>query len=156
LSQCKAVRPLPEWSFKASFKPHMDLTRCDALKMDFQRQPQPWIVSAERFFDGNDDANSIGWYVTPYPGIDTFRDLLMGLLQRSDVEAVYARLVELDLNEDVWPSTDLFFVVGTISPDELQKILSPLMPIEVCPVKFAVPEIIKRRHHAPVVAARWG
>lgn len=134
----------------------MDLLKCNTLKRDFWLQPQPWIVSAERFFDGNDDASSTGWNVTPYPGIDAFRDLLTGLLRRSDVEAVYARLAELDLSEDVWPSAELFFVIGTILPDELRDILSPLMPDEVCPIEFAVPEIIKRQHQAPVMAARWG
>jgi hypothetical protein len=133
----------------------MDLTKCKALKGDLRRQPEPWIVSVERFFDGNDDGSSIGWNVLPYPGIDSFRDLLTGLLQRSDVAAVYARIAELALGEDVWPSTDLFFVVGTISPDELRNMLSPLMPDEVCQIEFAVPEIIKRRHQAPFAAVRW-
>ena len=132
----------------------MDLKKCNALKADFYRQPEPWIVSAERFFDGNDDNSSIGWNVVPYPGIDTFRDLLTGLLQRSDVEAVYAQLDELDLSENVWPSTDWFYVIGTISPDELRSILSPLKPYEVCPIEFAVPEFIKQRHQKPVVAVR--
>ncbi len=141
---------------QASFTPCMDLTKCNALKGDIWQQPEPWIVPVERFFDGNDDASSIGWNVIPYPGIDAFRDLLTGLLQRSDVEAVYARIAELDLSEDVWPSTELCFVVGTISSDELQNILSPLMPDEVCPIEFAIPEIIKRRHQAPVVGVRWG
>ena len=134
----------------------MDHTKCNALKGDFYLQRKPWIVPAERFFDGNDDESSIGWNVIPYPGIDAFRDLLTGLLQRSDVEAVYARIYELDLSEDVWPSTDLFFVVGTISPDELRSILSRLMPDEVCRIELAVPEIIKQQHQTPVVAARWG
>jgi hypothetical protein len=133
----------------------MNLTKCNSLKEDFYRQSKPWIVSVTRFFDGNDDASSIGWNVDPYPGIDAFRDLLTGLLRRPDVEAVYAVLDELDLSEDVWPSTDLFFVVGTISPDELRNILNPLGPYEICPVQFAVPEIIKQKHRVPVVAARW-
>jgi len=133
----------------------MDLIKCDALKRDYYRQPKPWIVSAERFFDGNDDESSIGWNVIPYPGITAFRDLLTGLLRRPDVEAVYAQLDELDLSEAVWPSTDVIFVVGTISPDELQRILSPLLPNEVCLIEFTVPELIKQRHQKPVVGATW-
>ena len=133
----------------------MDLIKCNSLKRDFYLQPKPWVVSAKRFFDGNDDASSVGWNVTPYPGIDAFRDLLTGLLSRPDVEAVYALLDELDLSENVWPSTDLFFVVGTIPPDELRNILNPLEPDEICPVQFSVPEIIRQQHRAPVVAARW-
>jgi hypothetical protein len=133
----------------------MDHTKCNALKGTFWLQPKPWIVSIAQFFDGNDDASSIGWNMIPYPGIVAFRHSLSELLGRSDVQAVYAQIDDLDLGEDVWPSTDLVFVVGTLSPDELRNILIPLMPDEVCAVEFAVPEIIKRRHQAPVVAARW-
>jgi hypothetical protein len=38
----------------------------------------------------------------------------------------------------------------------LRSILSPLEPDEVCAANFAVPEIIKQKHQAPFVAARWG
>jgi hypothetical protein len=134
----------------------MDVTKCKALKTALELQRGPWTISIDLFFDGNDDPGSIGWDLPEHPGIDTFRELLTGLLRRSDVQAVYARIVELDPGEyDCWPSADFIFVVGTISPDELQKILDPLKPEEVCPVTFAVPEMIKQKHHAPVVAARW-
>jgi len=133
----------------------MDDAKCQSLKSTLAKQPEPRLVSVERFFDGNDDLSSIGWNLPEHPGMDVFRDLLTGLLRRSDVQAVYVRVAELDLGEDCWPSTNIIFVVGTISPDELRSILSALEPDEVCAVNFAVPEMIKQKHHAPFVAARW-
>lgn len=127
----------------------MDDTKCNALKLALAHKPEPWVVSVEQFFDGNDDVSSIGWKLTEHPGMETFRDLLTGLSRRSDVQAVYARIDELDLGEDCWPSTDIFFVVGTILPDELRRILSPLKPDEVCAVKFAVPKSSSRNTRHP-------
>jgi hypothetical protein len=106
----------------------MDLAKCRKLISDFQLQPEPWIVPIERFFDGNDDPGSIGWKVDPYPGMEAFRDVLTGLLKRPDVEAAYVRLDDLGFGEDTWPSADVLFVVGSISPEELQNVLSPLTP----------------------------
>ena len=54
-------------------------------------------------FDGNDDAGSIGCNLTEHPGMNVFRDVLTGLLRRSDVQAVYAQIAELDAGEDCWP-----------------------------------------------------
>jgi hypothetical protein len=135
----------------------VDVIKCKALKSALESQRGPWIVSVEQFFDGNDDPSSIGWNLPEHPGMDRFRDLLIGLLRHPEVQAVYARIVELDPGEfDCWPAADIIFVVGTILADELRNILNPLEPYEVCSVSFAVPEIIKQRHRAPVVAARWG
>jgi hypothetical protein len=134
----------------------MDVTKCRALKSELAKQLEPRVASVERFFDGNDDPGSIGWDLTEPHDIDAFQDLLTGLLRRPDVEAVYARIVDLDMGEDdCWPSADIFFVVGTISADELRNILSPLKPCEVCSVNFAVPDVIKEKHQGPFVAAHW-
>jgi hypothetical protein len=153
------LRSFPPWlSFRrlASLTPQgMDDSKCSAFKAALAAQPEPRIASIERFFDGNDDVGSIGWNLPGHPGMEAFRDLLTGLLRRPDVQAVYAQIDELDLGEDCWPSTNIIFVVGAISPDELRNILSPLQPDEVCAVEFAVPEMIKLKHPAPVVAAKW-
>lgn len=133
----------------------MDNTKCKALKNELARQPEPWIVPVERFFDGNDDLSSFGWDLPEHPGMDAFRNLLTGLLRRPDVQAVYAHVTELDLGEDCWPAAERIFIAGTISPAELQKILIPLEPVEVCAVEHIVPPVIKQKHRGPFVAASW-
>lgn len=78
----------------------MDEAKCRALKAELSTQAEHEIVvSIERFFDGNDDADSIGCNLLDHPGIDIFRDALVGLLRRRDVQAVYARISELDPGE---------------------------------------------------------
>jgi hypothetical protein len=88
--------------------------KCKALKEELAAQLEPQIVSIERFFDGNDDLASIGCNLTEHPGVDAFRDVPAGLLCRSDVQAVYAQISELDPGDGHWPFTDTVLVEGTI------------------------------------------
>src|SRR3954453_1549975 len=83
----------------------MDIDKCNVLKADLMSVPDP-IVPIDRFFDGNDDPGSIGCNLIEHPGINQFREVLVGLTQRADVEAVYAQIAELDPGEDSWPFTD--------------------------------------------------
>jgi hypothetical protein len=134
----------------------MDDTKCRALKAELAAQPEPQIVSIERFFDGNDDLGSIGCNLMEHPGIATFRDVLTGLLRRPDVEAVYAQVAELDPGDGCWPFTDTIFIVGTISPDELRNLLGSLEPDVVSSGEpFGTPTLIKQKHQAPVLTAWW-
>jgi hypothetical protein len=51
----------------------MDDNKCRALKTALAAQPEPQIVEAERFFDGNDDLASIGCNLDQHPGVESFR-----------------------------------------------------------------------------------
>jgi hypothetical protein len=102
----------------------MDHAKCRALKAELAIQPEPQLVPIARFFDGNDDTGSIGCNLAPHPGVDAFRDVLVGLLGRPDVQAVYAQISELDPGEGCWPFTDTVLVVGSISTDELDRAVS--------------------------------
>ena len=73
----------------------MDLMKRKRLINDCEHEEEP-MVPIDRFFDGNDDIGSIGCNLSPHPGMDVFRNCLVGLLDRADVEAVYARIYELD------------------------------------------------------------
>jgi hypothetical protein len=112
------------------------------------------LVPIQQFFDGNDDLGSIGCNLVDHPGIETFEKILVGLLRRSDVEAVYAQIYELDPGDGCWPFADTILVVGDIAVEDLGKLLEPLEPDEVEPMAD-VPEVIKRRHRAPVLYAWW-
>jgi hypothetical protein len=134
----------------------MDQAKCQALKEKLSAQPEPQIVSIEEFFDGNDDLGSIGCNLDQHPGVEAFRDVLTGLLRRSDVEAVYAQISELDPGEGSWPFSDTVLVVGRILADELRKTVSALQPDEVdTAATFGVSPAVGERHGSPVLAAWW-
>ncbi len=134
----------------------MDEVKCTLLKAELIAQTAPQIVSIERFFDGNDDLGSIGCNLTEHPGIDTFRNVLVGLLSRHDIKAVYAQISELDPGDGCWAFTDTIFVVGTISINELNSILSLLEPNEVCSgEQFGIPSFIQQKHQEPVSVVWW-
>jgi hypothetical protein len=134
----------------------MDNNKRDQLKTQLSTRREPCIVPIEVFFDGNDDEASIGCNLTNHPGIGTFRDILVGLVSRPDVVAVYTQITEIDPGEEYWPFADWVFVVGTISREELASILSPLHPDDVDPPgNLGVPDAITRKHDAPVLVAWW-
>jgi hypothetical protein len=134
----------------------MDRAKCQALKDKLSAQPEPQIISIAEFFEGNDDLGSIGCNLDQHPGVNAFRDVLTGLLRRSDVQAVYAQISELDPGEDSWPFSDTVLVVGSISADELRKAVSSLQPDEVAAASaFGLSPSIGERHGSPVLAVWW-
>jgi hypothetical protein len=134
----------------------MDDTKCKALKYELAAQPESQIVTAERFFDGNDDPGSIGCNLDEHPGVDAFRDVFAGLLRRPDVQAVYAQISEPDPGDGSWPFTDTVLVVGTIPADELREAVSALQPDEVGDAgQFGISPAIAKRHDSPVLVVWW-
>jgi len=134
----------------------MGAKKRDDLKAKLSAQVEPRTVPIDEFFDGNGDEASIGCNLTYHPGIDVFRSVLLGLLGRPDVVAAYAQISEVDPGVECWPFADWVFVVGTISRDDLAKVLGPLQPDDVGPPGYlGVPEAITRQHDAPVLVAWW-
>ncbi len=111
----------------------MDTVKCNALKRALADEPQPQIVPMERFLDGNDDLGSIGCNLMEHPGIGAFRLAFAELQRRSDVQAIYAQITELDPGDRSWPFTDTVLVIGSIPIEELQKAIAHLQPDEVWP-----------------------
>jgi len=133
----------------------MDDAKCRALKTELASQPEPQVVSIERFSDGNDDLGSIGCNLDPHPGIARFRQVLTGLLARPDVEAVYAQISELDPGEGCWPFADTILVVGPITAADLRAAVGGLQPDEVHTADgFGVPSTVAE-HRSPVSVLWW-
>ena len=107
----------------------MDESKRDRLIAEHSENDAP-IIDIRTFFDGNDDEASIGCNLDEHPGIARFREVLEGLLSRSDVSGVYARIAELDTGGG-WPFTDTVAVTGTISADDLREAVSELHPDDV-------------------------
>ena len=133
----------------------MDDAKCRVLKAELAAQPEPQVVPIDRFLDGNDDLGSIGCNLDPHPGIARFRQVLTGLLARPDVEALYARIAELDPGEGCWPFADTVLVVGTIPAADLRSAVGGLLPDEVGPADgFGVPPAVAE-HRSPISVLWW-
>lgn len=133
----------------------MDVSKCRALKDELASQDEPHLVAIDQFFDGNDDEGSIGCNLIPHPGMDKFRKVFLSLQQRSDVEAIYAQIYELDPGEDCWPFTDTVLVVGSISPDELWAQVEGLQPDEVSVGDFTETAPHMAERHRALYCALW-
>jgi hypothetical protein len=134
----------------------MDAKKCAALKAELQGPPEPQVVRAERFFDGNDDTGSIGCNLSEHPGITAFQKILTGLEGRSDVQAVYTQITERDPGEDSWPFTDTVLVAGTISTENLIAAVNSLQPDDVSSVEdFGASAGIAAEHGTPVHVIWW-
>ena len=133
----------------------MDLNKCNALKAELESQPESQLVPIDRFFDGNDDPGSIGCNLFDHPGIDRFREILVGLTNRPEVQAVYAQITELNPGDDSWPFTDTVVVVGSIDAAALKDHVAQLMPDEVGPAASENWPSITAKHCAPVFSIWW-
>lgn len=134
----------------------MDLAKCKALKARLGPNPCGQLLPIEEFFDGNDDLGSIGCNLDPHPGIMRFRDVLTGLAKRSDVQAIYVQISELDPGEESWPFADMVLVAGEISADSLKTAVSSLRPDEVGDSsRFGVSPTVRERHGTPVSVIWW-
>jgi hypothetical protein len=134
----------------------MDTTKRARLIESLSQQPAPQLVTIEQFFDGNDDLASIGCNLLDHPGIDAFRDTLLEIARRPDVEATYAQIAELDPGDDCWPFTDTIFIAGAVPVATLRQALAHLQPDSVDLAESStVPGLIRQRHSAPVVIVWW-
>ena len=133
----------------------MDATKCRQLKAELSAQDAPAVPIA-RYFDGNDDEASIGCNLLEHPGMDAFRDILVGLTRRPDVEAVYALIAEVDPGGDYWPFADTVLVFGSIGAEDLRRVLSELEPDEVgSATDLGIADEVLSKHAAPALAAWW-
>ena len=134
----------------------MNITKRNRLVEQLSVQAEPLLLPIEVFFDGNDDLGSIGCNLPEHPSIATFRETFARIAGRSDVEAVYARISEVDPGDDCWPFADTVFVVGAILASELAAELTTLEPDEVASAEDAmVLAVLAQKHSSPVLLAWW-
>jgi len=143
-----ALYESPHWSERI-----MDMKKCRALKAQFMDEAEPQAIPIQQFFDGNDDEGSIGCNLSPHPGMGLFSEVLVGLLERKDVEAVYVQISELDPNDESWPFSDLVVIAGSISIKDLRKLLAPLCPGDVSnATDYHIAEEIAAKHSEMLIA----
>lgn len=134
----------------------MDRTKRGYIVERLRGQPEPHLVWIERFLDGNDDLGSIGCNLVEHPGMELFREVFGRLLTRGDVSGVWARIFELEPDEDSWPFSDLVFVEGTLSVDALAAEVQALQPDSVSDGQdFGVSRIERQEPGYKVLAIWW-
>lgn len=135
----------------------MDNEKRNSIFSELAFTTEPVLVSCFRFFDGNEDDNSIGGGLQPHPGIDLFKQTFEQLAGRHNVSGVYMSVSDNNRLSD-WPFTDTVYVVGSISCEELTDILQPLQPDEVGPITefdYDVPESILQKHQGEKIQLIW-
>jgi hypothetical protein len=109
----------------------MDQRKRDILVQRLSQMPEPVLISAEEFFDGNDDLGSIGCNLVDHPGIDVFRKAFSLIAKLDGVSGVYVRIAEADPGHGSWPFADTAIITGSPKKEEVVNALSELHPDEV-------------------------
>jgi hypothetical protein len=116
----------------------MDIGRRNALLEKLKVQSIPVgqhsgpTVSIGDFFEGNDDAGSIGCNLMLHPGVNKFYKLFADIRSRRDVQDVRVEIKDL-VDEHSWPFADTVFVLTSMTQGNLRDLVVALEPDEVGP-----------------------
>ena len=118
------------------------------------------IISINEFLDGNfNDEGAIGCNIYPsHPGIDCFRKVLLGLLERDDVEQIYAHISEIEPDSESWPYSDRLYIFGKIEIETLVKATEVIEPTDITDSKgffSAVPREVTSMSELPLKVMWW-
>jgi hypothetical protein len=106
----------------------------DALRAEIHRQQAASeelpLVSLELFFAGNNDLASIGCNLADHPGVDRFRDVLLNIRARADVNDVLVAITD-EMTGDEWPFSDTVVIVTSASTDDVRTWVDELVPDDV-------------------------
>lgn len=97
---------------------------------------QEAVVTVEDFFDGNDDLSSLGSNLSPHPGLDRFRDLLLDVRSRSEVAELVIAIWDMDdrPNGD-WPHADKVYLATSADEATVAEWFAPLEPDDIWEVQ---------------------
>ena len=95
-------------------------------------------VTVDEFFDGNDDEDSIGVNLPgdKHIGLNGFRHVLTSIRDRPDVQDVFLELTEVPdpdepLDDEIWPTACVAFVVTSASLEDVKDWVTILHPRDV-------------------------
>jgi hypothetical protein len=80
--------------------------------------PRP-LLTLEEFFEGNQDAGSIGCNLPDVPGPRVFYEVFRQLRERPDVADVRVQITSWD-DPDYWPFSDTVWIVTSLAPYDIQ------------------------------------
>jgi hypothetical protein len=97
-------------------------------KLDAQRSEEHVVLTIEEFFEGNEDDGSIGCNLSDPPTRETFRNVLLSIRARPDVQDVLMCVSE-DMGDE-WPFVDRVFIMTSASEEDVAGWLAPLQADE--------------------------
>ncbi len=105
--------------------------------MNYEDLEKPILMSVDDFFDGNNDVASIAPNLSEKPKISEYYKVFKKLLESEKVENIYVNIKDINiyengkLNDSEWFFSDIIYVVGTISKNEVYKLTEHLKPDEI-------------------------
>jgi hypothetical protein len=84
---------------------------------DFSR-PRP-LVTLEEFFEGNNDAGSIGYNLPDPPQPEEFYKLLLEIRKRPGVSDIRIEVMDRE-DAEGWPSSNTIWIITTVSSQEVR------------------------------------
>jgi hypothetical protein len=145
----------------------IDKAKRDALveKYDLLKFPnikQPTLLTIDEFFDGNNDEASIAPNLERKPNVSEFYKILKSLAANPKTAATFATISDVmiyedgKLNDNEWFFTDVIYVIGDLTKEEIRQATVSLQPDEVeYDVENTIGEISKKYAGKRVVYIWW-
>lgn len=93
------------------------------------------LVSIDRFFDGNEDRDSIAVHIDPHPGTKRFKEILKTLESNDQVQSVWVEITDID--PTCWPYSERVIIITTLEAQAvLELIEDELEPDEVADLEI--------------------
>ena len=105
--------------------------------MNYENLEKPILMNVDDFFDGNNDVASIAPNLSEKPKIAEYYKVFKRLLENDKVENVYVNIKDINiyengkLNDSEWIFSDMIYIVGTITKNEISELTEHLKPDEV-------------------------
>lgn len=105
--------------------------------MNFSNLQQPIWMTIDEFFDGNNDEASIAPNLEKKPKVSEYYQIFKELRKNPKVVDVFVKINEVmiyedgKLNDNEWFYSDVIYIVGDITKEEVKEAIKTLLPDEV-------------------------
>jgi hypothetical protein len=105
--------------------------------MNFSNLRQPILMTIDEFFDGNHDEASIAPNLDKKPKLSEYYEILKRLSENPKVVGAFVKINEVmtyeggELKNDEWFYSDMIYIVGDITKEEVIEATTTLLPDEV-------------------------
>ena len=105
--------------------------------MNFANLQQPVLMTVDEFFDGNNDVASIAPNLEKKPNISDYYEVFKELRKNPRVVDAFVKINDVmiyeggKLHDNEWFYTDMIYIVGDITKEEVKEATRTLLPDEV-------------------------